>query len=377
MAVLGATTVDLLHRERGPDPSSVRPAGGPPELLSTVDSSRREFAFRFPHVLPGGKELLITVWRRRESAEIVLIDLASRKKRVLTQGLRAFYLASGHLIVVKGNGHVVAARFAPGGNGIRGQAVEMFDGVRINSGGSPYFGLSPSGTVVYGREVLTARLLRIERSGMVSEVDPAWRGQLGWPALSPDESRMAVAALVEGRLEVWVKSLPVGPFFRVAADGAQNYRPFWSPDNSSVGFVSDLGGCPMSIATACGWQRYHRVDRPDQPECGRGNLVTRRPLAPLPSRLRQQPRRHEHRPGMDSTATALVATEAQEFSPSVSPDGKWMAYASDASGRDEVFVSPFPASGGGRIQVSVSGGNEPVWRPGVSSSPTAMRSSTW
>lgn len=69
------------------------------------------------------------------------------------------------------------------------------------------------------------------------------------------------------------------------------------------------------------------------------------------------------RPGVDSAPTPLVATDAQEYAPSVSADGKWLAYGSDASGRDEVFVSPFPETGGGRIQVSVNGGNEPVWSP--------------
>ena len=67
------------------------------------------------------------------------------------------------------------------------------------------------------------------------------------------------------------------------------------------------------------------------------------------------------RPGVDTVARALVATPAEELSPAVSPDNRWMAYSSNESGRREIYVRPFPDAGGSRFQVSTSGGTNPVW----------------
>jgi serine/threonine-protein kinase len=341
----------------------VRPAGGPPELVLTADSTRDEFALRHPHALPGGKGVLLTVWHRREATEIVRVDVESKTTRVLTQGVRALYLPSGHLVVVRGSGAVLAARFDPDGDGAAGQMVEMFQGVRVHSGGTPFIGISPNGTVAYGRSRPGGRLIQVERNGVATVVDPNWTGELGWPALSPDGSRLALSNQVEGRREVWIKTLPTGPFFRVAGAGSQNYRPFWAPDGRSLGFVSDLGGRSGAYRTAPDGTGAVEVIAPVTRTVDEGAwspdgqwLVFRagsgggRDIMGI-------------RPGIDSAPVPLVVSDAEEFAPSVSPDGRWLSYASNESGRDEVFVRPFPETSAGRLQVSVNGGNEPVWHP--------------
>ncbi len=341
----------------------VRPAGGPPELVLAADTTRDEFALRHPHALPGGKGVLLTVWHRREATEIVRVDVESKTTRVLTQGVRAVYLPSGHLVVVRGSGAVLAARFDPDGDGAAGQMVEMFQGVRVHSGGTPFIGISPNGTMVYGRSRPGGRLIQVERNGVATVVDPNWTGELGWPALSPDGSRLALSNQVEGRREVWIKTLPTGPFFRVAGAGSQNYRPFWAPDGRSVGFVSDLGGQSGAYRTA-----------PD----GSGAVEGIAPVTRTVDEAAWSPDGQwlvfragsgggrdilGIRPGIDSAPVPLVVSDAEEFAPLVSPDGRLLSYASNESGRDEVFVRPFPETSAGRVQVSVSGGNEPVWHP--------------
>jgi serine/threonine-protein kinase len=341
----------------------MRPSGAQAELVLRADSTRDEFALRWPHVLPGGKKLLLTGWRRRGPANIVLVDLSSRSTRVLTQGLRAWFLRTGHLIAVKGNGSVVAMPFDPGSGEARGQAVEVVPGVQILTSGTPYFDLSRSGTAVYAPSQASGRLMRVDRTGQASVVDPSWTGQLGWPSISPDGSRMAISSVVDGRREVWVKTLESGPFQQVASAGSMAYRAFWSRDGRSVGFVSDLDGLSsLYRASADGTGGLERIvpfarsidegvwSRDGQWFLFRAGSGGGRDIFAL-------------RPGIDTVPVPVVASETEEYSPSLSPDGRWLVYGSDASGREEIFVRPFPETSTGRWQVSLSGGTEPVWSP--------------
>jgi serine/threonine-protein kinase len=204
--------------------------------------------------------------------------------------------------------------------------------------------------------------MRVDRTGQASVVDPSWAGQLGWPSLSPDGSRMAISNVVDGRREVWVKTLETGPFQQVAAAGAQAYRSFWSRDGRSIGFVSDLDGLSsLYRASADGTGGLERIvafarsiDEGVWSRDGRWFLFRAgsgggRDIFAL-------------RLG-DSVPVPIVASEAEEYAPSLSPDGRWLAYGSDASGREEIFVRPFPESSAGRWQVSLTGGTEPVWSP--------------
>jgi serine/threonine-protein kinase len=337
----------------------IRTDGTSAELVLRADSTRDEFAFKWPHALPGGT-LLVTVWRRRGPADIAVVE-PGQPPRVVTQGLRAFPLPSGHLVVIKGSGTVTAARFSLGDMSVQGQAVELITDVRINSGGTPAFAISPNGTVLYNPHKRTARLVRVDRTGRAEVVDPAWVGDLGWPALSPDGTRMALATIVDGRREVWLKTLPDGPYVRVAAAGSQSYRPFWSPDGRWVGFTSDLNGLSAVYRIAAD---------------GSGGIE---PIYPLPRSVDEGHWSSDGswfvfragsgrgrdilgvRLGGDSTPVPLVVTEDEEFSPVVSPDGRWLAYGSLASGQEEVFVRPLTAGPAGRVQASTAGGTEPVW----------------
>jgi serine/threonine-protein kinase len=341
----------------------MRPSGAEAELVVKVDSARDEFSLRWPHALPGGKNLLLTAWRRRGPPNIVVVDVESGSARVITQGLRAWFLPTGHLVAVKGNGSVVAIPFDLGSGDTRGQAVELIQGVRILSGGTPFFYLSRSGTVVYGPSNESGRLMRVDRTGQASVVDPSWAGELGWPSLSPDGSRMALSNVVEGRREVWVKTLESGPFQQVAAVGSMAYRVFWSRDGRSLGFVSDLGGLSALYRTSAdgtgGLERIVQLDRSIDEGLWshdgrwfvfRAGSGGGRDIFAM-------------RPGVDSVPVPIVASETEEYGPSLSPDGRWLAYGSDASGREEIFVRPFPESSAGRWQISLTGGTEPVWSP--------------
>ena len=181
-------------------------------------------------------------------------------------------------------------------------------------------------------------------------------------ALSPDGSRLAISVTRGGRDELWVNALPSGALTRLSAGGTLNYRPSWSPDGRRVVFTSDQGGKittwsvpadgsspPTPLLTGV----RRTVDEAEYSRDGRwivyrGGSGGGRDILAM-------------RPGVDTSGQAVVATRAEEFSPALSPDGRWLAYASDESGRTEVYVRPFPEAGTARYAVSHNGGSEPRW----------------
>ncbi len=339
----------------------IRPGGGPAELIYRVDPERGEFGVRWPEVLPDGKGILATLWRQDGAPDIVVIEPGISTPRVIAPGLRAFYLPSGHIAVVKGDATVVAARFRLRTAEMVGTPVELMSGVRINAAGAPAIGMSRNGTVLQINTGRKSRLLRVDRDGRANVVDPRLDGEMGWPALSPDGTQLALGNAMDGRREIWVKTLPTGPFVRVAALGSQNYRPFWSADGRSIGFTTDVNGLSMVFRTtpdgagkaAPILEHSTSVDEGEWSPDGKWFVF--RAGSGLGRDI------FGFRPGVDSAPLPLVVTASEEFSPTVSPDGRWLAYASSGSGRDEVFVRSLVDSTGGRVQVSVEGGNEPAW----------------
>jgi serine/threonine-protein kinase len=205
----------------------------------------------------------------------------------------------------------------------------------------------------------------VSREGAVAPIDTAWHGGFNSFALSPDGRRFAMGVgLASGTLGIWVKQLDRGPFTRLTF-GGQDRRPTWSPDGQVVGFVRDsLNGSTVYARRADGstpdrllarldrqvqeviWSPDGRwmVLRTDNGAAGAGDLVGIRTSG-------------------DTTPVPLVASGFTELHPAVSPDSRWLAYTSNESGANEVYVRPFPATTGGRWQVSNGGGTQPRWSP--------------
>ena len=205
-------------------------------------------------------------------------------------------------------------------------------------------------------------MVHVSRGGSVTPVDTAWFGAFNSLALSPDGTRLAVGAEAGGGLNIWIKQLDRGPFTRLTF-GGRDRRPFWSPDGRSVAFIRDSGNSSTVYARPADgsgedrqlvridqfvqegeWSRDGRwiVVRTDNGGAGAGDILAV-PVngqgAPLP----------------------VAASRFTELTPALSPDGRWLAYASDESGINEVYVRPFPDATAGRWQVSNGGGTEPRW----------------
>jgi serine/threonine-protein kinase len=167
-----------------------------------------------------------------------------------------------------------------------------------------------------------------------------------------------------GGLNIWIKQLERGPLTRLSFGGGDR-RPAWSPNGRMVAFIRDTlntsfvagryvdGSRPDTVLFRISrqiqevdWSRDGRwlVGRTDNGTEGAGDLVGIRLDG-------------------DTTPVALVASPYTELQPAVSPNGRWLAYASNESGRNEVYVRPFPNTGDGRWQVSTAGGKQPRWAP--------------
>jgi hypothetical protein len=183
-----------------------------------------------------------------------------------------------------------------------------------------------------------------------------WKGYFATLSLSPDGSRLAIAVNTGGRTEVWMKTLPDGPFARLVAGVNNTYRPSWSPDGNEVVFTSDLEGLYGAYRVPADGSRHPTrlvstnlsvdeaiISRDGKWVVYRQGSGTARHLAAI-------------QVGVDSVGHPLLpGSKAQEYSPTLSPDGHWLAYASDESGRDKVYIRPFPNVERAKYAVSRNG----------------------
>ena len=182
-------------------------------------------------------------------------------------------------------------------------------------------------------------------------------------SLSPDGARLSISDRdSQGTWDLWVKQLDTGPLSRLTFEGGVNYRAQWSLDGQSVTFVSERGGAGGDL-----WSK--RADGSGAVELVLDTEGSIREASYTPDGtwvvFREGPTLaadiYAIRPGVDSVPVPLEVTEFQERSVALSRDGRWLAYVSNNTGRDEVYVRLFPDAGSGLVQVSPDGGLDPVW----------------
>ncbi|MGK2962584.1 MAG: protein kinase domain-containing protein [Gemmatimonadaceae bacterium] len=341
----------------------VRAEGGAREIIARPDTTRDELFFYTPAALPGGRYVLATIRRRKGSADIAAVDVSSGEVRILMRGLRGLYASSGHIISLQGDGTVRAARFDPRRAVVSGRPTEVISGVRLSSTGSSPLALSTEGTLLYEAYDPQNQIVRVDRNGTARPVDAGWTGAFQHVSVSPDGTRLAVAIARDGKTEVWVKVLDDGPLTQVSSEGTYSYRTAWTPDSRSILFVSDRSGRSA----------LYQVDAdgrsPATPLLAHPRGVDEGALSRdgrwLVVRVGSGGGRdiYARRLTGDTSLSAVITSEFEEYSPEVSPDGRWIVYGSNQSRRTEVYVRPFPDAGGGRWQISRDGGSEPLWSP--------------
>jgi serine/threonine-protein kinase len=349
----------------------VSATGGRSSLALRLDSTLSGGGIGGPMPLPGARGAFYQ-WCTATclNMRVHVLDLRTGKQKILLDNAaEAWYLPSGNLLYVRRDGVGLVAPFDLDRLEVTGPAVPVLDRVRVTASGYPLLAWSESGSLAYA--LGTGRssddiMMRVKRDGSASPIDSAWHGPFNALALSPDGRRLAVSVGAGDGTggNIWIKQLDHGPFTRLSFGGAER-RPLWSPDGRTVAFLHDTGATTLVYARPAdgsGEDRLlARLDRQIQEAAwspdGKWLLLRTDNGAPgagdvLGVRL-----------SGDSTPVPLVATGFTEINPALSPDGRWLAYVSNESGINEVYVRPFLNSSGGRWQISNGGGFQPVWSP--------------
>ncbi|HOX21031.1 MAG TPA: protein kinase [Gemmatimonadales bacterium] len=342
--------------------------GGVAEAVSTLDSAKGVTEHDWAQVLPGGKRLLVQDWHNSiADAELAVLDLATGVSTPVIQGLYGRYVTTGHVVYATSTGSLMRVAFDPSAGRVTGAPIAIAEQVQIDgSSGSAQFSVSDNGTLAYmsGGGAGSAQVVWVDRSGKQTPVDSAWRGQFSDVSLSPDNSQLAVAALGSDGEQIWVKRLPGGPLSRVSFKPGGASRPVWAADGRRVAFISAQAG-----GVRQGW-----VQRADGSAEAEVLLKTGRSVEGvdwMPDGKRFLARLGSTTGGRDIVLASegdtaqrlLVSGPHDEFAPAVSPDGRWFAYVTGESGRNEIFVRRIDDPGAGRTQVSPNGGEEPRWAP--------------
>jgi len=245
----------------------VAATGGEPEAVTNPMEGAPQ---RFPHPLPEGRGLLLTVpWGTPFQSRIAVVGPGGGEPREILTGTMARYAATGHIVYGTAEGALMAAPFDVRRLEVTGSSVALVEGVQVKTTSATQFALSESGTLLYatgGGGV--AELVWVNRAGEAEPVDPEWTGVLGSPALSPDGTRLAVTIRAEASTDVWVKQLDRGPSLKLTLERGLNTFPTWTPDGRSVTYSSARTGTafrsrssrpapvntgPRSHRTAGGW----------------------------------------------------------------------------------------------------------------------------
>ncbi len=348
----------------------VSAGGGSPEILTAPDVGKEELSYRWPEILPGGKAILFVIASAQDigsfsESKIAAIRLDTHEKKILPiVGTNPRYSPSGHLLFER-DGRVFAVPFDPQRLEITGQAVPVLDGVKTSpNSGAADFTVSDNGSLVYLPENAFSHdglIVWVDRKKQVKELAAPAR-HYGSPHISPDGERIAIA-IPSGSSgsDIWVYEIPHGTLTRLTFD-EHSSAPIWSPDGKRIAFATTRPTGPAILV------------KPADGSGAEETLVTGESLILVPTSWSSDgkflaywavgsatgrdiwiaPLTGERKP------QSFLQTKFNEMQARFSPDGRWIAYQSEESGRYEVYVQPFPGPGG-KWQISTNGGTMPVW----------------
>ena len=345
----------IYYAEAATGIHAIPAAGGAPRLVVKGDS------LYTPYVIKGTRTLLYarSVGNR---AEIFMRDIDGGDATLLTEGSSPRLLSSGHLVFARGT-TLFAARMDLASRRLVEDPVPVLEQVAM-MGNASQFDVAADGTLVYmpGANSMqpSGRLLRVGRTGTGGRLSDAVH-EYSDPRVSRDGQRVALH-LSEDSDDAWIHDLARGTLTRLTYGPSEDETPVWSPDSQSIAYASDRGGTRRAVVRRradgggaeedllIATDHIHVTDwSPD------GKTVV---IEALTAERRSDILLVDvSTPGK---SRPFLATPFAESSGRISPDGRWLAYQSAESGRDEIYVQAFPA-GGGKVQVSSSGGTQPVW----------------
>jgi eukaryotic-like serine/threonine-protein kinase len=332
--------------------------GGNLQPLTRLEKG--EASHRWPEFLPEGKGVLFTA-AAGTATKIAVQSLGSGEHRDLVPGGDfPRYALSGDLVYLQG-ANLMAVPFDRQRLAITGAAVPVIEGV-LAAGGVAQYSFSSTGTLIYvpgSSQEAGLKLVWVDRKGMEQPVNAPPHNYV-LPKVSPDGKRVA-AGIEEADSQIWVYDLGRDTLTRLTFEGSANIDPVWTPDGKRIVFKGTgnrlfwqpADGSTGAEALTSSELAANNVPGSWTPD---GQVLTFMEINPdtgydvytLPLK--------------DGKPQPFLHTPSLETAPRFSPDGRFIAYASDESGRIEIYVRPYPGPGG-KWQISTEGGAEPVWNP--------------
>ena len=335
--------------------------------LTSVDIEAGERSHRWPRDVPGSPDdVLFTVATTGSVDEdrIAVVSLETGHTRVVLEGgYSARATVSGHLVFGRGGNLMVKPvdlETLEGG----GAPVLVLENVSTRTNGAPDYDVSETGTLIYvdgGLWDTSGPVGWVDAQGTFEAIMERDGGPIWDAAISPDGERIAMTFPDLGNTEIWTHDIARGTSTRLTFDPGEDFNPIWSPDGAWIAFASEMNGSPPKLHR----MRSDGSGTPDilldtDREAGRADVPTS--WSPDGRFLTVSGYRDVWLVPLDgdNEAAPLLQSEFHEHGADVSPDGKWLAYHSDESGRAEVYVQSFPGLGAKQL-VSSEGGTWPQW----------------
>ena len=357
------SSTGVILFSNGPGPLyRVSDTGGTVTRATELDTAVSELQHSMPHFLPDGEHYLFLARSSNPQHTAVYVGALSAKerKRVLLASSAAVYVPPGYVLFHR-DGTLMGQPFDVASLGITGEAVPVADGVQFNAvTRAAAFAASQTGALAYRTASRTPprTLVWVSRSGTEQPLAAPPRGYQQ-PRISPDGQRIAVQ-IEERESQIWVYDTRLETLTRLTFEGSQNEVAIWTPDGKRLTYYSNQTGGPFNLF----WQSIDGSSRPERLTTSTTNHVPMswsadgRRLAfteaVAPERDIWVLEMTERKP------VPFIKTSFTEGGAQFSPNGRWIAYVSNESGRAEVYVQPYPGPGG-KWQISTDGGSEPMW----------------
>ena len=341
-------------------------AGGQPREILKPDRSAGELYVVSPIVIDS-KEIVLYVTSPNTSttsSKVSMVSLRTGEHTVLDLlGAQPLGIVNGVLTYVTTGGLIMGVPVDLEGKKVTGTPVQLASDVSVNpTSGLARASLAENGTLFYESGTRSSQVMAVAADGSSRALlaDPK---EYAFPRLSPDGRRLAVAVGESDRRDVWLFDLSSQTMTRLTSEGTANDRPEWTSDSKRVVYHTDRG------KRSAIWSRpadlsAEAIPLIENPKFDVFEAVLSPDNRDVAYQLDTTGADLYYRAVNGDTTPHVVSNSprAIETMPRLSPDGRWIAFSTDESGRQEVVVQAFPGPGG-RVQVSARGGSEPVWSP--------------
>ncbi len=358
---------NIIFGMSGSGLSRVSASEGIPEVISTLDAEKGERGHFWPEMLPGGKTVLFTIWKgvSLDNARIAVLSLETNERWVLLNegGANARYTSTGHIAYAL-PGRIMAVPFNLQQLKVTGSPIPLIEGVSVQVRGAASFSFSDNGSLVYfpggGAGMVERALVWVDRKGIAKPMT-ADKRPYRFPRISPDGRWVAFVIVDESGTNIWIYDVERGTQTPFTFKGSINSSQCWTTDGERLTFSSNRDGINNLY-----WKRSDGIGEAELILSGEyplwggswspDNKIAFYETNPTTQRdifvFNMQ----------DSTASPFLDTSADERSAMFSPDGHWLAYVSNKSGQNEVYIKSYPGPER-EWQVSTAGGTEAMWAP--------------